>query len=551
MNKKLKLTLLGAIVLGAFFAKDNVKSLAATNAYENGIFYDENKKPANWWYDDGFAWYFFKNGKKLTGEGTDSNGKHQFKNGKYLQGYKNNVFYQDGNPCNWWADDGYAWYFFKDGKKLTGKGTDGNGKRYFVNGKYANGVYNGNLYKDGVDASCNSYVNGIFYDENKKPANWWYDDGNAWYFFKNGKKLTGKGTDSNGKHQFKNGKYLTGYANNLFYEDGDLANWWHDDGNDWYYFKGGKKLTGEGIDANGKRYFINGKYANGIYKGNLYKDGVDITANNYVNGIFYDENKRPANWWYDDGEDWYYFKDGKKLTGEAVDSNGKRYFLNGKYANGKYNGNLYKEGIRFEGRVYINGYFYDENKTLANGWKYDGTNYFLFRNGKKITGFSETSENKKYINNQYEKMKLTDSIIKWFKDREGKVTYSMINRTGKKSYDCSSSLYYAVCYALGIEPKYPTNTESEHKFLLNHGFELVSENENWDRKRGDIFIWGKKGYSLGAGGHTGIFVDKDNIIHCNYSNNGISTNNYEYASIYKPYYYIYRIIKDIYFMRLK
>ena len=499
MNKKLKLTLLGAIVLGAFFARDNVKSLAATNSYENGIFYDENKRPANWWYDDGEAWYFFKNGKKLTGEAVDSNGK-----------------------------------------------------RYFVNGKYANGVYNGNLYKDGVDASCNSYVNGIFYDENKRPANWWYDDGEAWYFFKNGKKLTGEGIDSNGKHQFKNGKYLQGYKNNVFYQDGNPCNWWADDGCAWYFFKDGKKLTGEAVDANGKRYFVNGKYANGVYKGNLYKDGVDASCNSYVNGIFYDENKKPANWWYDDGNDWYYFKDGKKLTGEGIDGNGKRYFVNGKYANGKYNENLYKDGIViFEGRVYINGNFYDENKTLANGWKYDGTNYFLFRNGKKITGFSETLESKKYINNQYEKMKLTDSIIKWFKDREGKVTYSMIDRAGEKSYDCSSSLYYAVCYALGIEPKYPTNTESEHKFLLNHGFERVSENENWDRKRGDIFIWGKKGYSLGARGHTGIFVDEDNIIHCNYLNNGISTDNYEYASVYKPYYYIYRIIKDMYFMRLK
>ncbi|KXB47555.1 hypothetical protein HMPREF3188_00499, partial [Tissierellia bacterium KA00581] len=136
MNKKLKFTLLGAIVLGAFLAKDNVKSLAATNAYENGIFYDENKKPANWWYDDGKAWYFFKNGKKLTGEGIDSNGKHQFKNGKYLQGYLNNLFYADGNLANWWYDDGNAWYYFKDGKKLTGYAVDGNGKRYFVNGKY-------------------------------------------------------------------------------------------------------------------------------------------------------------------------------------------------------------------------------------------------------------------------------------------------------------------------------------------------------------------------------------------------------------------------------
>ena len=384
MNKKLKFTLLGAIVLGAFLAKDNVKSLAATNAYENGIFYDENKKPANWWYDDGEAWYFFKNGKKLTGEGIDSNGKHQFKNGKYLQGYLNNLFYADGNLANWWYDDGNAWYYFKDGKKLTGYAVDGNGKRYFVNGKYANGVYKGNLYKDGVDITANNYVNGIFYDENKRPANWWYDDGEAWYFFKYGKKLTGEGTDANGKHQFKNGKYLQGYKNNVFYQDGNPCNWWADDGYAWYFFKGGKKLTGEAVDGNGKRYFVNGKYANGVYKGNLYKDGVDASCNSYVNGIFYDENKKPANWWYDDGEAWYFFKDGKKLTGEGTDANGKHQFKNGKYLTG-----------------YANNLFYEDGN-LANWWHDDGNDWYYFKDGKKLTGEGTDANGDHYfVNGKY------------------------------------------------------------------------------------------------------------------------------------------------------
>ncbi|MBF0716388.1 hypothetical protein IR085_09100, partial [Gemella palaticanis] len=83
---------------------------------------------------DGKDWYFFKEGKKLTGYGKDNSGEKYFVNGKY---------------ANWWYDDGKDWYFFKDGKKLTGYGKDNSGTKYFVNGKYANGVHNGKTYKNG------------------------------------------------------------------------------------------------------------------------------------------------------------------------------------------------------------------------------------------------------------------------------------------------------------------------------------------------------------------------------------------------------------------
>jgi len=59
-------------------------------------------------------------------------------------------------------------YYFKDGKKFTGNGVDGNGKRLFDNGKYANGIYEGKLYKDGVVSKGKVYAKGIFYDENRK-----------------------------------------------------------------------------------------------------------------------------------------------------------------------------------------------------------------------------------------------------------------------------------------------------------------------------------------------------------------------------------------------
>ena len=166
------------------------------------------------------------------------------------RGYENGVYYVDSKPANWWYDDGQAWYFFQNGKKLTGYGKDNAGTHYFVNGKYANGKIENKEYRDGKEISAENkvptrgYANGVYYVDSK-PANWWYDDGQAWYFFQNGRKFTGYGKDNAGTHYFVNGKY---------------ANWWYNDGKDWYFFQNGKKLTGYGKDNAGGHYFENGKY---------------------------------------------------------------------------------------------------------------------------------------------------------------------------------------------------------------------------------------------------------------------------------------------------
>ena len=316
----------------------------STNAYVGEIFYGSDGKPANGWYDDGSNWYFFQNGKKHNGYGIDANGKRYFISGKYANAYVDEIFYSEGKIANWWFNDGEAWYFFQNGKKHNGYGIDANGKRYFVDGKYANGIYGGKLYKDGIESKGRTYVNGIFYDGNIRPANGWYDDGDTWYFFKDGKKYTGKAVDGNGEMYFVKGKYANTYIDGIFYSEGKIANWWCDDGTDWYFFKDGKKFTGFGVDANGKRYFVKGKYANGRYNEKLYKDGLESSGNTYINGIYYDGTKYPANGWHDDGYDWYFFKNGEKHTGYATDGNGQRYFVNGKYANGFYDGKSYLDG---------------------------------------------------------------------------------------------------------------------------------------------------------------------------------------------------------------
>lgn len=126
-----------------------------------------------------------------------------------------------------------------------------------------------------------------------------------------------------------------------------------------------------------------------------------------------------------------------------------------------------------------------------------------------------------------------DKVIEWFQQRQGRVSYSMINRNGASSYDCSSSIYHALIYA-GILPQgfRIGNTETEFVDLPKFGFQRIEADANGyiPTQRGDIFIWGKQGYTNGAGGHTGIYIDNDNIIHCSYGYNGIHTDNHDWLA---------------------
>lgn len=126
-----------------------------------------------------------------------------------------------------------------------------------------------------------------------------------------------------------------------------------------------------------------------------------------------------------------------------------------------------------------------------------------------------------------------DKVIEWFQQRQGRVSYSMVNRNGESSYDCSSSIYHALIYA-GILPQgfRIGNTETEFVDLPKFGFQRIEADANGyiPTQRGDIFIWGKQGQTSGAGGHTGIYLDSDNIIHCSYGYNGIHTDNHDWLA---------------------
>lgn len=119
-----------------------------------------------------------------------------------------------------------------------------------------------------------------------------------------------------------------------------------------------------------------------------------------------------------------------------------------------------------------------------------------------------------------------DKVIKWCEDRHRKKTgapkYSMKypQRLGPNFLDCSSMVYKALL-AGGWKSAINYIGTTETLYKEPNLKEIYSYK---DVRRGDIFIRGVQGRSGGAGGHTGIFYKKDGIIHCNYSNNGISYN---------------------------
>ena len=137
-------------------------------------------------------------------------------------------------------------------------------------------------------------------------------------------------------------------------------------------------------------------------------------------------------------------------------------------------------------------------------------------------------------------MSVQQSIVNWFVNHRGKLTYSMYgSRNGVDgTADCSGSISQALKEGL-------PSTVTLGKQLANNGFYRVSVNQNWDAITGDIVMmsWGADmSQSGGAGGHVGVMMDDTYFISCDYSTQGApgqAINTYSWNDYYaanKPYY---------------
>lgn len=121
-------------------------------------------------------------------------------------------------------------------------------------------------------------------------------------------------------------------------------------------------------------------------------------------------------------------------------------------------------------------------------------------------------------------MQSIENMLAYAKSQHRKVGYSMAypSRLGPSYLDCSSFVYFALI-AGGFLPQATVigNTESLFKLKGTVLEEIYSYEQIIP---GDIFIRGIEGRTYGANGHTGIFLKKGEIIHCNAVNATVSIN---------------------------
>ena len=92
--------------------------------------------------------------------------------------------------------------------------------------------------------------------------------------------------------------------------------------------------------------------------------------------------------------------------------------------------------------------------------------------------------------------------------------------------DCSSYVYKCLKKG-GFIPESMWNGSTEDLFRLARQGKYLKEISYSQVRQGDIFVKGKEGASAGAYGHTGIFLRKGEIIHCNAGSNWTVTTNNE------------------------
>lgn len=138
-----------------------------------------------------------------------------------------------------------------------------------------------------------------------------------------------------------------------------------------------------------------------------------------------------------------------------------------------------------------------------------------------------------------------EKALAFGKSMLGKITYSMYGSRycTDGTCDCSGFVYRMLREGGGAKWNYIPSTETLHAYLIENGFQLIAENKSWSMQRGDVVIWGRKGYSAGANGHTGICIDNQNWYECTaWKNLGCTQQNHDsrLAMAGYPYWYVYR-----------
>lgn len=157
---------------------------------------------------------------------------------------------------------------------------------------------------------------------------------------------------------------------------------------------------------------------------------------------------------------------------------------------------LFNPNARDAGSHHYTTNLNERNQLLRLGWKNEGIAYYSAGTRARI-----------------------DKVLDWFYQRQGNVTYSMQNRKGPNSYDCSSAIFYALIESHYLPSDHRIGNTEDLFALIDILFVPITRDQV---KKGSMFISGVQGSSGGTSGHTGFATGNGTIIHCNYDDNGIT-----------------------------
>ncbi|MBR3402252.1 MAG: hypothetical protein IKG67_08460 [Parasporobacterium sp.] len=210
--------------------------------------------------------------------------------------------------------------------------------------------------------------------------NGWEKDGDDWYYYENGSRVTGWKKISGYYYYFDyNGRM---YCDQLLWENGysyrfdksgHMVTGWYEP-NEWdkYYYRPSGAAANGPFTVDGIRYCFDsiGRLLTGVTFAYTDTDGIKYLIRTDDNGVITDQVKIKENGWTKVGEDWFYYEDGEPAYGWRT-IGGYRYYF-------EYNGRMSRnttQWIEDSSTGTYNYYYFDNDGHLQTGWfrKYGDT----------------------------------------------------------------------------------------------------------------------------------------------------------------------------------
>jgi glucan-binding YG repeat protein len=371
---------------------------AAWQSSDNG-WWNTNESEAGysigWEYING-SWYYFDNSGWMQTGWLQLNGTWS-----YLTG--------SGAMATGWYQVGSEWYYSNGSGVMISNQWVGD---YYVgsSGAMLTEQYIGNYYV-GTD--------GKWIPEYKTSAQGWVQEGNNWYYYKDGVKATGWLQEGGNWYYLKNdGLMQTGWLqlnDNWYYlnASGQMQTDWYLVGNFWYY-------------SDGSGVMLKNQWIGDYYVGSDGNMLINQKIGNYyvgADGKWIPEAEKPAEGWVKQGSAWYYYQKGVKATG-WLQLGGNWYYLNasGQMQTGWYTVGAfwyYSDGsgvmlknqwvgdyyVGPNGDMLVNQKIGDDHvgpdgkkiETNKQGWVKENGGWFYYINNKKATGWIKPGSSWYYL----------------------------------------------------------------------------------------------------------------------------------------------------------